>query len=149
MAQSAPPLVERAVNSIGFVPYEGMRQSLAFALRLSYESEYDETPVSSHEVLESTELTGAIALEHFIFLSKRAVSDYLQGLGLSLSVASVRKTLTAQAYRARFEREPLIVGRTLVLTYAETRHFFGFHSRVKMPKDILAALAESGGDDRS
>ena len=128
-----------------------IRNMLARALRLSYESDGDSLPLAASDVVDSTSLPPVTLAQCVILLTKKNAIDYLADLGTPISLVSMRRRLSETSYVAHFHdgRTPIRAGRggRLLITYAEARHFAGLYGRVKAPARLVSLIEKGWVDD--
>jgi hypothetical protein len=111
-----------------------LRKRYEDALRKSYVWDgigEDKLPLSAHDIVATSGISADALEDTLVLLGKRKVAVYGPEFGATMTESLVKKKLTATTYSAHFKdnREALISGGKLLLTYAESRSFFGVRSR--------------------
>jgi hypothetical protein len=133
-------LAEKSVERISSLATD-QRPRYAEALRDSmvWDRDEDQKPASAGDLSRWHNLPLRALEAQLIVLAKSRVADLLRDVGQPMGLPSVRRTLTAHAYKRRFGRKASKVSNRLVFTYVEALELCGFYGELD-PPDTLNGL---------
>ncbi len=133
---------ERSVQKIRRVaPDQRRRYAEALQASILWDPEEDVLPISTDELSKEYSLPLAAMAEQLIIVDKKGAVEFLNELGLPVSVHSFRRSVTATFYKRSLKRKATTLGRKLVFSYGEILFLVDYRNEVKVPSGLLRFLS--------